>query len=445
MNAKTPLALFVVLVLGIAAGTGIGWTLKTRNASDPPASAPAAVKAERRILYYRNPMDPNVRSDKPVKDSMGMDYIPVYGDDPQPAGSGVITLDTRVAQNLGVRVGSVARRTFSREIHTVSTVAVDEHGVSVLNPRVSGWVERLYVRAVGDAVRRGQVLAEIYSPELASALEEYRVALQGVKRPAPGDDPRARADGRALLEAARERLRRLNVPQAEIRAVERGAPLRRTVPLRAPFNGVVTELGARQGGYVTPETRIYSLADLSKVWVNVEIYASQLPWVQPGAPVSLTLPFMAGREWRGRIDYLYPTLDTQSRTVKARLVFDNPDGVLRPGMYANAHIRSTPRESLVVPREAVIRTGTRDVVILALGRGRFKPVAVRLGAENGQDVEILDGLEEGQRIALSGQFLLDAEANFQAAAQRLDGADAGAPAAPAGTGNPAAAGAHGGH
>ncbi|MDE2089797.1 MAG: efflux RND transporter periplasmic adaptor subunit, partial [Gammaproteobacteria bacterium] len=195
----------------------------------------------------------------------------------------------------------------------------------------------------------------------------------------------------------------------------------------------------------TPETKIYGLADLSKVWINVEIYASQLPWVQPGAPVSLTLPFTAGREWRGRIDYLYPTLDTQSRTVKARLVFDNPDGVLRPGMYANAYIRSTPRESLVVPREAVIRTGARDVVILALGEGRFKPVAVRLGAENGQDVEILDGLEEGQRIALSGQFLLDAEANFQAAAQRLDGADPNASAPATGAGNPAAAGAHGGH
>ena len=420
MHATKSVLLFT-LAVGIAAGTALGWFLKAPPAVHGGVQAAPADKT-RKILYYRSPMDPKVTSPTPAKDSMGMDYVPVYaGEDTAESG---IRIDPRLTQNLGVRTGVVEQRDFARAIHGVGTVMVDERGVSTFSPKVSGWVERLHVKAVGDVVQRGAPLAEIYSPELLSAVEEYRVAVQAGKQLMGAGDAAMHDETRALAAAARDRLRLLDLSDADIAALEHGAAPRRTVTLRAPFRGIVTELGVRQGASVTPEMRLFSLADLSRVWVNVEIYAAQLPWVKVGDPVNLTLAFVPGRRWQGRIDYLYPTLNNQSRTVTARLAFDNPDGVLRPGMYANAEIAAQTRTAiLAVPREALIRTGTQDSVILALGDGRFRPAVVRTGAENDGYVEILDGLHAGERIVLSGQFLLDAEANFQGAAARMQGGD----------------------
>ncbi|MEQ6342211.1 MAG: efflux RND transporter periplasmic adaptor subunit [Gammaproteobacteria bacterium] len=459
---KTPLLLGVAAA-SIAIGIGLGWLMKDRSQSpqivatslkpgptaqgerkvlfyrapmNPAVTSPAPKKdemgmdyipvyteaspqsqGERTILFYRNPMNPDITSPAPKKDDMGMDYIPVYAGGA--IATGLVEIDPRVVQNLGVRIGTVERKPFATSIDTVGTVAFDERGVSFFNPKISGWVERLSVKAVGDPVQRGQLLAEIYAPELVGAQEEFRVALNGAKR---FTDASLVKDSEALLETARARLRLLDVSNAEIQGLEQGGPARRTIKLYAPHSGVVTELNVREGGYVTPDTRLYNLADLSRIWVNVEVYASQLPFVKQGDAVTLRLAYMPGREWHGRIDYLYPTLNTQSRTVQARLVFDNPGNVLRPGMYVNASIQSSPKEkALAVPREALLRTGTQDVVIVALGEGRFKPVAVRVGAENEAFAEILEGLEEGQQVVLSGQFLLDAEASFKNAMSRLEG------------------------
>ena len=379
-------------------------------------------KTEREILFYRNPMNPDVTSPSPQKDNMGMDYIPVYADGA--ADAGIVEIDPRVVQNLGVRTTTVQRHLFAATIDTVGTVAIDERGISFFNPKISGWMEHVYVRAVGDTVQRGQLLAEIYAPELVSAQEEFLVALNGVKR--FSDSPLLK-DSQSLLETARARLRLLDVSNAEIQALEQGTQTleqgtRRTIKLYAPHNGIVTELNMREGGYITPDTRLYSLADLSRAWVIMEVYASQIAFVKPGNPVTLRAAYMPGREWRGRVDYLYPTLNPQSRTVQARLVFNNPGNVLRPGMYVNANIQSSPKTPvLAVPREALLRTGTQDVVIVALGEGRFKPMRVRTGAENSEFTEILDGLEAGQQVVLSGQFMLDAEASFKGAMNRLEG------------------------
>lgn len=484
MSTKKTVLLAGALLATAAAGIGLGWWLKERagpahapaaapqqerkilyyrNPMDPSITSPVpkkdemgmdylpvyaedaeAPKRERRILYYRNPVNPAITSDKPMKDEMGMDYIPVYAQEGAQEGaqddSGVIRIDPRVVQNLGVRTAPASRQRLGRAIDTVGTVAVDEHRVTFLNPKISGWLERLHARAVGDVVRPGQVLAEIYSPELVSAQEEYLVALRGAARLRQAQDARLDAESQALVQAARERLRLLDLPPAEIRALEHRGTARRTTPLRAPHGGVITELNAREGGYVGPDTRIVSLADLSRVWVNVEIYAEQLPWVKPGDPVTLRIPGLPGRQWQGRIDYLYPTLNAQSRTVQARLAFPNPDGVLRPGMYANARVAGNVRDNvLTVPREALIRTGERTLVILALGEGRFRPAPVRTGAESGDAVEILEGVQEGQRVVTSGQFLLDAEASLQGALNRLQGGEQ--PAADGGQ----AAGGHGAH
>lgn len=417
-----------IAAMSIAVGIGAGWLLKERSQTTPAATNAAAPavkeKEEEKVLFYRHPMNPSITSSTPQKDEMGMDYIPVSTEENDEA-PGVVSIDPRVVQNLGVRTAAVSRHRFAVPVDAVGTVAIDERGISFFNPKVNGWVERLYVRAVGDSVRRGQLLAEVYSPELVSAQEEFLVALHGTKR---FNDSPLEKDSASLLETARARLRLLDVPDAEIQSLERGAAVRRTVKIHAPHAGTVTELAMREGGYVTPDTRLYSLADLSRVWVNVEIYASQLGRVKQGDPVTLHLAFMPGREWRGRIDYLYPTVNPQSRTVQARLVFDNPGGVLRPGMYANAVIQTGARDNvLVIPREALLRTGTQEVVILALGEGRFKPMVVRAGMEDGGMVEILEGLEEGKQVVLSGQFLIDAEASFKNAMSRLEGGDAATP------------------
>ena len=421
---RTNTLLFVTLGAGIALGIALGWWLK---APAPASHATPAAQADspRKILYYRNPMNPKITADKPSKDSMGMDYMPEYADAENTGTDTGIRIDPRQAQNLGVRTGVVEKRAFSRSVRTVGTVLVDERGISAFSPKVSGWLERLHAKAVGDVVERGQILAEIYSPELLSAQEEYRIAVQASRKLMSAGDPAMHNETQGLVQAARERLRLLDIPAADIAALTQGKPAQRTVSLRAPYRGIVTELDVREGASVTPEMRLFTLADLSRVWVNVEVYANQLPWVKVGDPVELTLAFVPGRRWQGRIDYLYPTLNPQSRTVTARLLFDNPDGVLRPGMYANATIGAAERSMvLAVPREAVLRTGTQDSVILALGEGHFQPVMVHTGAENDDYVEIVDGLEEGQKIVLSGQFLLDAEANFQGAGARMQGGDA---------------------
>lgn len=429
MNTNKTLLAAIAMAIAIA-GIGAGWLLKGHAQPQAGSSAPAGssvAKAEKKPLFYRHPMNPAITSPTPQKDEMGMDYIPVYAEAGETIASAeVVRIDPRVVQNLGVRTAAAGRHRFAIPIETVGTVAIDERGISFFNPKVSGWVERLHVKAVGDTVRRGQLLAEIYSPELVSAQEEFLVALHGAKR--FNDSPLAQ-DSRSLLETARARLRLLDVPETEIQALERGGAMRRTVKVYAPHPGTLTELAMREGGYVTPDTRLYSLADLSRIWVNVEIYASQLPLVKQGDAVTLRPAFMPGREWRGRIDYLYPTVAPESRTVQARLVFDNPGGALRPGMYANATIQTAARDNvLTVPREALLRTGTQDTVIVALGEGRFKPAVVRTGAEDGRFTEILEGLDEGAQVVLSGQFLLDAEASFKSAMSRLEGGDAAAPA-----------------
>ncbi len=413
MNTRSLLT--PVLIVVVAAGAAaVGWWWRDAQ-PDAAASSPTRMQDERRILYYRNPMDASITSKQPAKDSMGMDYIPVYADgDGAQAAQGGVRIDARVAQNLGVRTARVERRTLARSLHAPGTVMADEGALSHFNPRASGWLTRLYVRTLGEVVERGAPLAELSSPELYGAQEDYRIA-RAAHAAGHGDA--------ALVAAARARLDYLGVPAARIAALDRGAGALRSLTLTAPFRGVVTEINVREGGYATPETRLYALADLSRVWVNVELYARDLPWVKPGDAVTLSLPHLPGREWQGRIGYLYPTLNAESRTTQARLSFDNADGVLRPGMYADARIAAAPRTVLAVPREALIRTGSGESVLIARGEGRFEPVAIVSGAEDDMHVEIVSGLSEGQAIVLSGQFLLDAEASFQGAATRMQGGD----------------------
>ncbi|MHB8237682.1 MAG: efflux RND transporter periplasmic adaptor subunit, partial [Acidithiobacillus ferrivorans] len=303
------------------------------------------------------------------------------------------------------------RRQMGHAIHTVGTVAVDENRVYSVTPRFSGWVTRLHVRAVGDPVQRGQVLAEIYSPELYSAQQEYLIARrQGGTTEAP-----------ALLAAARARLRLLGMPEKQIAALARRGTAERDVPLMAPASGVVETLNVRQGGYVSPQTSIYEIANLDRIWVNVALYSYQIPWVHIGDAVRLHLPAYPGKSWEGRLNFLYPTLDPKSRTVTARLSFPNPGGVLRPGTYSDATVLASAAETLAVPSSAVLRTGQRDYVMLGEGQGHFLPVQVALGGEADGWVAIDKGLKTGDRVVESAQFLLYSESRFQSVKARMLG------------------------
>ncbi|WP_291523348.1 efflux RND transporter periplasmic adaptor subunit [Acidithiobacillus sp.] len=404
-----------LLVIGVALGAGAVWWLRVPaaapSANSTATHSPKSTPKGRHILYWAAPMDPKIHSDHPMKDSMGMSYIPVYASSPRAQKASGLSIDPRLAQNLGVRLVDVQHRQMGHAIHTVGTVAVDENRVYSVTPRFSGWVTRLNVRAVGDPVQRGQVLAEMYSPELYSAQQEYLIAR---RQGGTTEDP-------ALLAAARTKLRLLGMPEDQIAALARHGTAERDVPLMAPASGVVETLNVRQGGYVSPQTNIYEVANLDRVWVNVALYSYQLPWVQIGNSVRLHLPAYPGKAWKGRLNFLYPTLDPKNRTVTARLSFPNPGGNLRPGTYATATILASAEETLAVPSGAVLRTAQGDYVMLGESNGHFLPVEVALGAEADGWVAIDKGLKTGDRVVESAQFLLYSESQFQSVKARMLG------------------------
>lgn len=384
-----------------------GMKLVKREEKPAGAAADAGMSGERKVLYWYDPMKPDQHFDQPGKSPfMDMALVPKYaGADGMGAGRAtVVEIDPRMAQNLGMRTAEVRTGTFWQRVDAVGSVAVDENRIVAVEARAAGWVERLDVRAVGDAVRRGQVLAGVYAPDLLAAQEELALAQ--------------RLGDAVLIEAARMRLKLLDVG-----ASGEGGPQRR-IAIMAPQSGVVTELMLRQGAQVTPGTPLMKLADLSKVWIVVEVPEAQAAWVAVGKPVEARLKGLPGKVFEGTVNYVYPLLDSQTRTLRARLSVDNPDTALKPGMYAEVTVFGGEKTDVtLVPSEAVIRTGTRSVVLVAEAEGRYRPVEVTLGAERGDEMVVLDGLKPGQQVVVSGQFLIDSEASLLGAYRRMDGAN----------------------
>lgn len=312
-----------------------------------------------------------------------------------------IAIDPVVTQNMGVRVREVVRAPLTRALRAVGSIDYDETRVRDLNLKVAGWLERVAVDYLGAPVETSDPLFELYSPELFSAQEEYLSAL--------------RRGSRDLVAAAKNRLEFFDVSATEIAALEaRGTPAK-TVPIASPWSGIVVEKNANEGMRVEPGTKLYRIADMSKVWVMVSLSEYQLPFVALGQPAVMSLPYFPGQEFEGRVIYIYPTLDQKTREVRARVEFDNPNLLLKPGMFADVEIRATlARDRVLAPREAVIDTGERQVAFVSLGEGRFEPRDVRVGAEGDEGVvEILDGLKPGEKVVVSGQFLLDSEARMR--------------------------------
>lgn len=375
------------------------------------ASAKAdAGGGEHKPLYWYDPMYPDKHFDQPGKSPfMDMQLVPRMPDEgASGAAPGTVAIDPRVVQNLGVRLAPAEEGQFARVVDTVGLVAVDEHRIQAVQVRAAGWVEQLAVRAVGDPVQRGQLLAGVYSPALLAAQQELLIALGS------GD-----AD---LVHAARERLALFGLSESQIAHVEKSRQTERRVNYYAPFDGYVMELGARQGSAVQPETMLFQLADLGTVWVNAEVPETQAAWIKPGDHAQAEVPALPGERFDGQVDYVYPELSAATRTLKLRVVFKNDRKLLRPGMFAAVHLLGVPKEQvLMVPTEAVIKTGQRSVVIVADDGSHFHPALVRVGAEYAGKSEIIEGLTLGQQVVASGQFLIDSEANLRGAFDNLAG------------------------
>ncbi len=396
--------LFTAIVLIVVAG-GIGHWIGGSGSVDKTG----ADSKQKTPLYWVAPMDPNYKRDKPGKSPMGMEMIPVYEEQGSgvDAGPGTITISPEVVNNLGVRTVVAERNVLHSAIKTVGYVAYDEDQLIHIHPRVEGWIEKLYVTAAGDPVKQGQPLYEIYSPELVNAQEELVLALDRKHQ--------------RLIKAAEDRLSALQLPQETINKLRKTKKVKQTVTFFSPQGGVVDNLNIREGFYVKPGTTLMSIGTLDQVWVEAEVFERQASEVMVGLAVTMSLDYLPGTEWLGKVDYIYPTLDIKTRTVKVRLRFDNENQVLKPNMFAQVVIHTkNSDEVLLVPREAVIRTGGVNRVVLALGNGRFKSINVKVGRFGVSSAEILAGLKEGDRIVSSAQFLIDSESSKTSDFKRMN-------------------------
>lgn len=399
---------------------------------------------ERRVLYWRSTLLADYVSDGPGEDPLGVALSPVYADESESVRGPTIRIEPATVQNMGIRTAAVRSGPLKKSIRTVGRVDYDERSLAVISTKFEGWIEALHVDQTGVAVAAGDPLFDIYSPKLYAAQQELLAALQGIERLARSGIPQAHDEVQRMVEAARLQLRYLDMPGEQIADVEATRRIRRTVTIHSPVRGIVTEKSALAGSFIAPGAPLYSIADLSTVWVYADIYEYQLPWVRVGQETELTLPYLPGRTYAGRVSYVYPYLEPRSRVVRVRLEIENPQLDLKPGMFATVTLRTDlGRTALLVPREAYIDSGARQVVFVVRESGRYQPREIQVGveAEDGM-VEVRYGLDEGERVVTSGQFLLDSESRLMEARAKMLGAAMDSDDAPPPPTEPAGHGAH---
>lgn len=377
----------------------------------------SASSGRNKILYYRNPMGLPDTSPIPKKDSMGMDYIPVYADEVADQ-SGTVKISADKIQTLGVRTEVVSQRAMRRSIRAVGRITFNERNVGVVSPRFEGWITKLYVNTTGAAVRRGDPLFEIYSPDLALAEQEYLIAQQSSDAMAQGDMT-MRANAKEISTAALARLRNWGISADQITRLQRTESVDHALVLRAPMNGVVLEKTALQGMRFAPGDTLYRIADLSSVWVIADVFEQDLALVHPGDPANVTFTAYPDKIFTGKIAFIYPTMDQATRTTKVRIELSNPDLLLKENMYATVEIAAPvdAAKVLALPVSAVLDNGTRQVVLVDRGGGRFEPRPVKLGTRANDYVEVIDGVTQGENVVVEANFLIDAESNLRAALQ----------------------------
>ncbi|MBE0370804.1 efflux RND transporter periplasmic adaptor subunit [Pseudoalteromonas aurantia] len=393
MNSK------VTFIVGIFLGAGFTYSIVNWIASSTYLDA-SVNNSEPQPLYWVAPMDDNYRRDKPGLSPMGMDLVPVYANEgnQESVSPGTVMIDPSVINNLGVRTAPVQRKAWQQQIETVGYVQYDEDSMVHIHPRVEGWIETLYVKSAGDKVSQGQPLYTLYSPQLVNAQEEYLIALK--------------RNNQTLMSAAADRLRALQLSDEFIERLKKRQKIRQSITFYASQSGVVDVLKIREGFYVQPGTTLMSLATLDQVWVEAEVFERDTAFIELGLPVTMTLDYLPNKQWGGKVDYIYPSLNATTRTLRVRLRFDNPQQQLKPNMFAQVSIATKPQPAqLHVPKEAVIRTGKQDRVVLALGDGKFKSVVVTVGSVKHDFIQIIDGLVEGDEVVTSAHFLIDSESS----------------------------------
>lgn len=397
---KNAWVLLVIIVLAIVLGMVIGRYSGyfTTTVTQP----------EKKPLYWIDPMEPQIHYPGPGKSRMGMELVPVYPEGEQAKDEkGVIRISPIVVNNLGVRTAPVVKGTLSRRIETVGYIEPNENKISHIHTYADGWVKNLMVKAVGEPVKKGQLLLQLYSPMLVNAQEEYLIALE--------------SKNQNLLEASHKKLLAFRISEQQIRTLKATRKASQLVDIYAPQDGIIEALNIREGMRVTPETEIMSLVDLSSIWIIAQIYEDQADWIKIGQTAEARLSAFPGKVWKGEVEYIYPRLDPITRTLRVRFRFDNLDWILKPNMYTSITILAEPKQNVLsIPLEALIRNSQGDRVIVALGKGRFQVRPVVIGIESGDRVEILSGLKPGELVVTSGQFLIDSEANLKASLQRLE-------------------------
>lgn len=398
MNINLKLLIAVLFGIGIAS---IGFVI-TDHSRDS-----VTVKSEQRPLYWVAPMDSNYRRDEPGLSPMGMELVPVYAESESndQDGPGTVTISPTVVNNLGVRTAKVQLKALQSEVRTVGYVQFNQDQLVHIHPRVEGWIETLYVKAAGDKVEKGEPLYTLYSPQLVNAQEEFVLAVN--------------RNNSVLIRAAKARLKALNVSDGFVERLQANKKVMQNITFYARQSGVMNELNIREGFYVKPGTSMMSIGQLDEVWVEAEVFERQAQLIEVGLPVTMTLDYIAGQSWRGRVDYIYPTLDAKNRTLRVRLRFNNQDHQLKPNMFAQVTINANAEQQLIVPKEAVIRTGSQDRVVVALGEGRFKSVAVELGRSDSDNTVILAGIKADDEVVISAQFLLDSESSKSSDFKRM--------------------------
>ncbi|HDM8206732.1 TPA: efflux RND transporter periplasmic adaptor subunit [Vibrio campbellii] len=401
----------IALIVGGALGFGANHFL-TGSAHDMSAMGGESAASSNDPLYWVAPMDPNYKRDKPGKSPMGMDLIPVYAEDlsGEKSAPGTITIDPSVENNLGVKTAKVTLEKLSPRIETVGYIAFDESHLWQTNVRVAGWVEKLYINAVGEKVKKGDVLFTLYSPELVKAQEEllnaYRTGRQG------------------LVKGATERLVTLGVDRAQIKSITRSGKASQTIEIKAPADGVIASLNVREGGYLSPAQAVISAGPLDNVWVDAEVFERQAHWMKAGSQATMTLDAIPGNEWQGVVDYVYPILDPTTRTLRVRLKFPNPNGELKPNMFANIALQPVTDDAvLTIPKSSVIRSGGMTRVVLAEGDGKYRSARIEVGREAGEQIEVLQGLKQDDKIVTSAHFMLDSESSQSADLSRINGVE----------------------
>lgn len=386
--------------------------------------AALAATAPSKKIMYRSTMNPNEVSDHAGKDSMGMEMVPFEVEE-SPAGAmpgrAPVTVNAAERQLMGLTFGTVEKRPLKRIVRTSALIVPDEKRLYRVTTKVSGWVDQLFVSVTGQQVKKGDPLLTIYSPDLVSAEQEYLTALATEKKLADSHDPDASSGGRSLLASAHQRLQLWDISDAQIQRLEQTGQVEKYLTLYAPADGWVTEKNVLAGQKIGPDDSLLVVADLTKVWGDADIYESDLPYVKVGMPIEVTLPYWPGEVFKGKVSFLFPYLDQATHTLKARLEIENPELLLKPQMYANAQLAYPLPDELAVPDTAVIQTGEHTYAFRDGGQGRLVPVEITIGARGDGYYQVLTGLQAGDRVVTSADFLIDSESSMKAAIAAMSG------------------------